>query len=188
MNILRLFLIPILAMFLVFVSVSGVFAQKNKVTPSPSSSPTVAPVDSYQLFWPISAGLVMGEPLYFLKSLKENLREMLVFSDVKKADYNMILSEKRTVEAEKLFLDKKDYSNGKASLEAAQAKREKAVELLEKAQKSGRNVIDGRNRVISSFERQRALIAYLVFQVPGEPKAVLSENASKLDSLLSGLQ
>lgn len=188
MNILRLFLIPILTIFLVFVSVSSVFAQKNKVIPSPSPSPTVVPVDSYKLFWPITAGKVMGDSMYFLKTFKENLREMLIFSELKKTEYNMTLSEKRTVEAEKLFMVVKDFKNGKASLDAAQVKREKAVNLLGQAKDKGRNITDVKNRLVSSFERQRDLLNYISPQVPEEQKAVLSENASKLDFLLVDLQ
>ena len=177
-----------LLMFVVFLLLPTSVSAQKKAVVSLSPSPTTAPVDSYKLFWPVTAGKVMGDSMYFLKTLKENLRETFIFSDIKKADYNMTLSEKRTVEAEKLFLDKKDHSNGKSSLEAAQAKREKAVSLLEKAQKDGRNIIDGWNRMISSFGRQLTLITYLSSQVPDEQKAVLSESASKLNSILSSLQ
>src|SRR3990167_10614639 len=103
---------------------------------TPSPSPTPGPVDSYDLFWPISAGKVMGDPLYFLKSLKESLSELLVFGDYKKAEHNISLSEKRIVEAEYLFMVKKDFRNARESAKEAKSKMEKAIESVKKAEKS----------------------------------------------------
>lgn len=176
----------IIVLFLVF-SPSAVLAQKKAVA-SPSPFPTIAPVDSYKLFWPISAGKVMGDSLYFLKSLKENLREMFIFSDFKKADYNITLSEKRVVEAEKLFLANKDYVNGKKTLEAAQKSREKALSLIDKVKEKGQYVVDLQNRMVSSLEHQRALLNYVAAQIPQEQQKVIEENISQLNSLLAKLQ
>lgn len=159
------------------------FAQEGSVATISS-----VPVSSYELFWPITAGQVMGDSFYFLKSFKENFREIFIFSDVKKAEYNMTLSEKRTVEAEKLFLTKKDFGNGRLSLDASQVKREKALEFFIKAKKAGRDVGYLKSRLNSSFERQKTLLAYLTSQVPEDQRLPLQEGISKLNSLLKALQ
>lgn len=68
-------------------------------------------VDSYELFWPTVAGVTMAEPSYFFKTLKEDLRGLLIFGKAQKVDYLISLAIKRTVEAEKLIkLDKKDLA------------------------------------------------------------------------------
>lgn len=66
---------------------------------------------SYELFWPLTAGKTVDEPLYFLKLWKENIQGMLIFNTAKKADYEVMLATKRILEAEKLFKDgKKDLA------------------------------------------------------------------------------
>lgn len=178
----------VILLLLVFFP-TAVFAQKRAVvTPSPSPSPTIAPVNSYELFWPISAGKVMGEKLYSLKLFKEWARELLIFSDLKKVDYNIALSEKRVVEAEKLFTVKKDYDNGKKTLEAAQQKREKALTLVGQAQGKGRYVADLVNRFTRSLENQRALLSYVATSVSSEAKDTISKNIDSLNSIIAKLQ
>lgn len=177
--------------FLLVLLPSNVLAQKKtnfRPSPSPSPSPTITSVDSYKLFWPISAGRVMGDSFYFLKSFKENLREISIFSDFKKADYNITLSEKRVVEVEKLFLVNKDYVNGKKTLDAVQQRREKALSFINKVKKEGRNVADLQNRMASSLENQRALLNYVAAQVPEEQKQVIENNISSLNSLFVNLR
>lgn len=162
--------------------------QQTLPTPIPSPSPIPQPLNSYEVFWPISAGKVAGEPLYFLKTLKENLREALIFSTHKKTDYNINLSEKRIVEAEKLLVVKKDYGNAKKTLDAAHSKREQAYNLLKKTEGQGRSVVDLKNRFVSSLENQRALLIYLQTQVPTEVQPTIEENLAKLNSLLASLE
>src|SRR3989344_7375004 len=78
---------------------AGVVAQE-KVVP--------AEVNSFVLFWPVSAGKTMGESLYGLKTFKEKVRGLLIFGKVQKVDYSLFLATKRVVEAEKLLNDGKD--------------------------------------------------------------------------------
>lgn len=172
----------IILLLLGLLMISPTLAQEKPATTSSE------PVNSYELFWPITAGRVMGDSFYFLKSFKENFREVFIFSDVKKAEYNMTLSEKRTVEAEKLFLTKKDFGNGRLNLDASQVKREKALEFFIKAKKAGRDVGYLKSRLNSSFERQKTLLSYLTSQLPEDQRLPLQESISKLNSLLQALQ
>lgn len=75
----------------------GVFAQE------PASEGLEA-TDSYELFWPIVAGKTLGDPLYFVKTLKENIRGILILGKAQKTEYSLFLTTKRVVEAEKLML------------------------------------------------------------------------------------
>lgn len=58
---------------------------------------------SFEIFWPLSAGQVRGDKLYFLKRWKEGVRGLFIFSSGPKADYQTILGSKRLLEAEKLL-------------------------------------------------------------------------------------
>jgi len=179
-------------LFLLFVGLLSLFASGGAClasTPVPEvySQNTVL-VNSFELFWPIVAGKVIGEPLYFLKSLKESLRESLIFSSFKKAGNNITLSEKRTVEAEKLFLEVKDYTNAKKSLDAAQVKREKALDYINKAGIEGRYIVDLKNTLSSSLEKQTLLLKYVQTKVADEQKKDIEENIAKISSLFSSLK
>lgn len=172
-----------LAVIFVFGVSGTVFAQKEPVVQKNKLKVTEE-VSSFELFWPIVAGKVMGEPYYFLKNLKEDVREFLIFGSFGKADYNIKLSEKRTVEAEKLYLEKKDYKNGQNVLNEAQSKREKSFTFINSAEKEGRDVVDLKNTLKSSLEKQILLLKYIETKLPDEPKKNIEENIVKINLLL----
>jgi len=64
-------------------------------------------LNSFELFWPISAGKTVDDPIYWIKNLKEKIRGFLIFGDREKADYYTLLTVKRIVEAEKLIKENK---------------------------------------------------------------------------------
>lgn len=156
-------------------------------TPSPSPTPTVLLVDAYSLFWPIAPGKVMGDSLYSLKSLKETIREFFIFGDVKKAEYNITLSEKRIVEADYLFMTKKDYVNGVKTLDETQREREKARDIYIEA-KAQKATGDLQNKLILSLEKQKSLLMYLSTQVPEDQKQTIEANLAKLTEVLMSVQ
>ena len=107
----------LLVTLLIFVFSSNVvFAQ----TPSPKTT--------YEAFWPLTAGKTIDDPLYFLKTLKENFRGMFIFGNPKKAEYAVYLGTKRVLEAEELL------KNGKKEL--ADQTLVKATEQFDIAEKN----------------------------------------------------
>jgi len=187
------FLIVIVVFLFSFFSVSIAFAQ----SPAPASQEAkestessmidYSTFNSFEKFWPVTAGKVMGDSLYFLKTLKEDLRGLLYFSDLKKGDYNMTLSEKRLVEAEKLYLEKKDSANGQKSLQASQEKREKALSLRDKAKSQGRNTTELTNRLKYSFNNQSSLLKKMESMTEGDTNSQITNNLQSLESLLQKL-
>lgn len=93
------------SLVILFSFSSAVFAKTVvKVVPKPTPSPTpVAIVNSFELFWPMSAGKTMQSKVYFLKTFKENARGWFIFGSAQKADYEVFLSIKRMLEAEVLM-------------------------------------------------------------------------------------
>jgi len=55
---------------------------KNNKTPMP-----VSEINSFELFWPISPGKTVGDSLFFLKTIKENLRGLVIFGMLQKANH-----------------------------------------------------------------------------------------------------
>jgi hypothetical protein len=144
-------------------------------------------VNSFELFWPIVAGKVAGESLYPLKTLKENIREKLIFSSSKKADYFVFLSEKRIVEAEKLILEKKN-ENAKRTLEAGKKARERAVFFAEKAAKKSTVVVGTKERLVGSLEKQVMLLDSMLTKIEGNEKQLVNDTLTGIESELNALQ
>lgn len=181
-------LLSLLIGFIILLTFFGSDTRAQVSTISPSPMPKVEnQVSSYELFWPISAGQVVGDQFYSIKLLKENLRELFIFSDSNKVEYNQTLSEKRTVEAEKLLVVKKDYQNAKKTLDQAQIKREKALDSINKSKKQGRNILDANARLIKSLKNQQSLLNYISTQVPEDQKNNVAESVSKIDIILDSL-
>lgn len=155
-TILSLFsLLLLLSVFV--VSPQLVLAQKAKVSSSPLVSPTPTVIDSNELFWPLAAGKTIDDPLYFLKTFKENLRGWLIFGNAQKADYAVFLGTKRVLEAEKLLKEgKKDLSD--QSFDMALKQFEVGQKNIEEA--SGKNALS-KNSVDTMKPRLNNLIEFL---------------------------
>ncbi len=179
-NKLLVFLVFLFVVFGFLFSANFIFAE-TMVSSSPV--PEKQFVNSYELFWPVVAGKVRGDSMYFLKSLKESLRELITFSTYKKVDYNILLSEKRTVEAEKLILDNKNDKDIDTTLSEAQKKREKAHALLARINQDTKPLI---GRLRSSLERQQALLIYLRSE-SDKYSEIIIKNLDSLNSTLAKL-
>lgn len=160
----------------ILIGIAGFFAAFLLIaTPSLAASPSPKPkVDSFELFWPIVAGRVRGDSLYSLKLFKEKVRESLIFSSFKKADYKITISEKRLVEVESLF-KKGDYVNGGRSIEDLKKSWDHVVSLINESSASGIDVINLKARFISSLDKQSLVLKALSMDLKDEPKSVIEK-------------
>jgi hypothetical protein len=130
--------------FLLFIGVfyvvtSDVSAQNNAPTPiSVSSTGTMTEPNSYEMFWPLVAGKTMGDSMYFLKTLKEDVVGALIFGASFKANNEVLLATKRVLEAEKLVKEGK-IDNTKKTLEAALSQLDNASKNIDSAKSAGMN-------------------------------------------------
>lgn len=131
---LRVGFTTIIAFFVLSLFTPMVGAQSDA---SPSASPE--PVDSYNLFWPLSAGKTETDSLYSLKLFKETLVGWFTFGDTKKVDYAILLGTKRVLEAEKLLGEGKSELAIRA-LGQAETRFGEAYDLAKKAHAKGKFV------------------------------------------------
>lgn len=102
----KYFLAPIfLALLLFFGTVTVPFAKaaKSEMPEVEALAATPQPVNSFEFFWPLVAGKTMADKTYFIKILKEEIREFFIFGKAQKADHQVFRATKRVLEAEKLF-------------------------------------------------------------------------------------
>lgn len=179
----------VVAAVLTIIPVGSAYAHETGVAHEhPSASPTAAPAEfnSFEEFWPVVAGRVEGDSLYFVKMLKERVREKLLLTSFKKADYNIGLSVKRTVEAEALIRSGK-IDNARKTLEKAHEKRVKALSYITKAKEEGEKVDDLKYTLKATLEKELALLTSLAQKESGDAKALIEDSVAKVSSMISSL-
>lgn len=195
----RLISIVLLALFgLVLSSVSVNAKTTDKPTPAlnqntgsaPSSEATASQnilKSSYELFWPIVAGRVAGEPFYFLKTLKEDIAEKLIFADIRKSDHHLFLSKKRLVETEKLLLEKKDYRNAVITIQKSVSELQNAIQVANLAKRKGKKVQDLFNALSKDGDIEAGFLENLIKQIPEEQKGPFDKAVFKIRELVKSL-
>jgi len=104
-NYLILIFLPIVLFFIFVLSVGSAFAQNEIAT---KSSEAVVTKSDYNLPYP---GILPDNPLYFLKAFRDKVVSFLINDSVKKAEFNLLTSDKRIAAAQSLLdKDKKELS------------------------------------------------------------------------------
>lgn len=151
------------------ISPFHIFAQE----PQPSSE-SVEVVDVYALFWPIVPGKTVNDSMFWVKQLKESVSGMFSFGNINKSENQITISEKRLVEANKLF-DDKDYPNAVKTLDMNKTSRDSALDFLKKAKDEKRDVGELKSRLVSSLENQQLVFKFLVTKLPEDQKSKIEE-------------
>lgn len=156
-----------------------VYLPTVKVTPT--ATPTPTPVDSFSLFWPMSAGKTMQSKIYFLKTLKEQIRGFFIFGSAQKASYEVFLGTKRMLEAE--FLMKGNVPDiANKTLDSASSDFDKANSALTSAKNSGdidQTIKDEINTRVSNLKK---FTSSLMIQYPNY-KDKLQDILNKLNTI-----
>lgn len=175
----RNFFIFFLVSFFV-LGVASISLAKANIT---TEDKTKAVVNSYELFWPIVPGKVKGDTLYPLKIFKEKIREKIIMSSFKKADYLITISEKRLVESEFLY-KKGDIKSGSETLAIAVKTWIKIKDLISRAKASGTNVVNLENRFASSLEKQSLVLDDLLIKLQDKEVSEIKTSLDKAKELL----
>ena len=141
-------------------------------------------VDVYAVFWPIVPGNTVADSMFWAKQLKETMMGFFSFGTINQSKYQIELSEKRLVEANKLFEDK-NYNNAEKSLDLNKNHRDSAIDYLKKARDEKRNVDELSARLVTSLENQQKVINYLITLVPEDQKQKLGEISKDLTLQIS---
>lgn len=137
------------------------------ISPSPSPVPAVS---SFELFWPVVPGRTMGDSLYSLKVLKENIRGILIFGKPQKAEYEIFLATKRVAETEKLLAEGKG-DLAKRTLEKMSAHLSSASSNVAASGGQRADNVDAVNKKLDSLE---IFLAWLASKNEGAKDQLLS--------------
>ena len=122
----KIWLLLSIVISLLFFTYTPVLADES--SPSAEFNPNV-------IFWPLSAGKTIDDKLFILKELKENLKGMIVFGSMQKAEYRINLGTKRLLEVDKLLQEKKVEASLK-TLDNANKQFDAALGNIEKTKKN----------------------------------------------------
>src|SRR5258708_773505 len=168
------------SLVLLFAFSSSVFAKVVVIKPSPTPVP-VPVVNSFELFWPMSAGKTMQSKIYFLKTLKEEVRGFFIFGSAQKADYRVFLGIKRMLEAEALMKGNvSDLAN--KTLDSALSDFDKASTQLTSAKNSGDVDQATKDEINSRVSNLKKFVNSLMVQYP-DYKTKLQSILDKLNSI-----
>ena len=161
-------------------------AQEEKMIATPEAQ-LIEQVDSFALFWPISAGKTVDDTLFPLKKFKENMRGLLIFSSPKKAEYQLFLATKRFLEAEKLLKESKNDQMLK-SLDLGLEKLASAKSSWEKARNANAQRVNEMTNIATKIDNLNKLIAYYENTTDGDIKSKLGNVKTALEELKKAVQ
>lgn len=185
MKFLKSVLVAVLGVVFLVFSTSSVSAADYMPSASPSPTP-VAAVNTFDLFWPIVPGKVEGDSLYFLKTLKEKVRGLLIFGTPQKADYFVFISTKRAVEADQLLKDGKTDLASK-TLDNFLNRINYSESLWQKAKASGDVPQSNRDNISKQLTNLDTLFKYLSSKNSGDIKSKIDASDSKVQEFLKAL-
>jgi len=156
-------------------------AQENVAVKEENKEEVLVNISSFELFWPISAGKTIDDSFYWLKNIKEDLRGLLIFGKLQKADYATFLTIKRIVESEKLINENKTDLADK-TLQKANKQLEIAEISIDKTLSYGGG-LTGLDVMHDRLLKLEIFIPKLL-EIAGGNKGLLEETLVKVQSLL----
>ncbi|MEK7497829.1 MAG: DUF5667 domain-containing protein [Patescibacteria group bacterium] len=161
------------------------FSGGNISAVSPSPSPA-AEVNSFELFWPLAPGKVMGDALYPIKSLKESVRGMFIFGVPQRVDYEVLLATKRVVEAEKLLKDGKSDAALK-TLDIFLGKLDLSLSKWDEAKVAGNTPVSIKDNIRRQLNNLEVFLKFLASKNKDEVKVKVDQGLDKVMKLQNSL-
>jgi hypothetical protein len=126
-------------------------------------------------------GLLPDNPLYFLKALRDNLVGLLIADPLKKADYDLLMANKRLSGAEDLL------SKGKDDLAITTLSKSgnyfyQAIEKVKDAKRQGENINDVLSRLTTASLKHQQIIFQMISQANKNTKGTLGAALSRVES------
>lgn len=161
---------------------STVFAQQATISGQPNEA-----TSSFELFWPLSAGRTEGDSLYGLKLLKEQIRGWFIFKEAPKADYQVMLSTKRILEADKLLQGNKTDQTVKTLDQALINLRDARLNIAS-AQDAGDNFSAIKENLTKQLLNLEAFIPRLIGGTSGDIQKRLEKVKENVEQFLEELR
>lgn len=175
--------ITLIFLAIFFVSGSLSFAKEITPTSSPSATPTPkVEAINYELPYP---GLLPDNPLYFLKAARDRVIQFLISDPVKKAEFNLLSSDKRTSTALHLINKNKD-DMGVLYISKGNNYMHMAIIDAKNSGERAKTVLD---RIKTSIKKHEEVIGSVLSSVDKTNRTKLQQELNRLrdlETLISG--
>lgn len=158
----------ILALFLLVLSQQKSNASDVDISPVPSITQIPQEVQ-YELAYP---GLLPDNPLYFLKALRDNILAFLIVDPAKKADYDLLMADKRLVSSQMLM------NQGKNDLAITTLSKSgnyfyQAIQKVAEAKRQGDDTQRLTNKLQTASKKHEQVISEMVQETKGQTRVSL---------------
>ena len=154
------FLFIVLVLFSTFST--KVFAQTE---PSATTDARFINV-SYDLPYP---GILPDNPLYFLKALRDNVINLFITDPYKKAEYDLLMADKRLVSARAL-VDKKNYTLAITTLSKSGNYFDQSIQLIQQVKGQQTNVKEFLNKMYLASQKHQQVIYQMSLKADKETR------------------
>jgi len=169
--------VTIVCFLIILSNTASAFAQQ--ISPSITPIPSPTPVE-YQLPYP---GILPGHPFYFLKSLRDNIMSLLISSPLKKAEFNLLQSDKNLQAALYLYGQNKDNETVFQTLQASEDYFKKTIDNIEEAKKQGINVLEFERKITIASLKHQELVSNLAESAKDSDKKQFESSLKKMQDL-----
>ena len=142
------------------------FAQDVTPTTTLTPTPTVSKDISYDLPYP---GILPDNPLYFLKVIRDNLMGIFITDPLKKADYDLLMADKRLVSAKSL-IDEKKNDLAITTLSKSGNYFDEAIQQVSAAKQQGEETSPLLSKMITASQKHQQIILQMEQLVKGSTR------------------
>jgi len=157
---------------------SIVFAQETDLlveSPTPTPATAAAKVN-YELVYP---GILPDNPLYFIKAGRDKLVSFLINDSLKRAEFNLLTSDKRIYSA-KLLLDRGNEELAITTASKSNNYMDGAVASVKQAKKMGREVDTVLHNLILSIEKHQEIVSAMEKKISRKKLPQLQAESKRL--------
>ena len=139
------------------------FAQDVTPTTTLTPTPTVSKDISYDLPYP---GILPDNPLYFLKALRDNIMGVFITDPLKKANYDLLMADKRLVSAESLLNENKN-DLAITTLSKSGNYFDEAIQEVSTAKQQGEEVAPLLEKMVTASQKHQQIILQMEQKTKG---------------------
>ena len=172
--------------FIIFFFFLLSFSSTNAQEATLSATPTITPAVVYDLAYP---GLLPDHPLYFFKVIRDKVVSSLINDPVKRAEFNLLTSDKRFNAAISL-VEKKKYEKALDTLSKSNNYLHDSIVSLEKAKSMDRDIVSLKDKEGTAVDKRLEITEGLLTGIPQDHQNTLKQEVArikKLDDRLNAL-
>ncbi len=157
----------VVSFLFIFLFLFSAFSTKVFAQTEPSATNDARFINvSYDLPYP---GILPDNPLYFLKALRDNVINLFITDPFKKANYDLLMADKRLVSASAL-IDKKNYPLAITTLSKSGNYFDQSIQLIQQVKGQRTSVKEFLNKMYLAAQKHQQVIYQMSLKADKQTK------------------